>query len=163
MATPKEMVDERLKELGLSKADFARRLGYAGYQWYYDVFSAQRTKLTEELLEQIAQALEWPRDHFKKPGATLRRAEFVQREFSKFLETEVGREAHPETIKILHSMRWDGEFLPSIKLYTAVTLAMEGRYTPAQIADAIKLEEDDSRPSSEPEETQTRKSARRRR
>jgi hypothetical protein len=163
MATPKEMVDARLRDLKMSKATLARKLGYAGYQWYYDVFSAGRTKLTDELLEQISEALGWPRDHFKKPGATLRRSEYVQREFAKFLDTEVGREAHPETIKILSSMQWTGEFLPSAKLFAAVTLAMEGRYTPAQLVDAMRLEEGDAETGSGPDETQARKVAKRKR
>ena len=144
MATPKEMVDTRLAELGMSKADFARKLGYAGYQGYYDLFSAKRTQLTEKKLEEIAEVLGWPRDHFQSPGATLRRAEFIQSELAKFLATEVGREAHPETIKILRSMQFTGEVLPTAKLYRAVALAMEERYTPAQLLEATRLEQADA-------------------
>jgi hypothetical protein len=142
------MVEARLAELGMSKTDFARKLGYVNYQGYYDLFGpTQRTKLTDKKLEQIAEVLQWPRDHFKDPVGTIKREDYIRREFQKFLQTDVGREAHQETIRILESMRWTGEFLPSKQLYVAVTIAMEGRYTQAQIIDALKLEEDDARES----------------
>lgn len=163
MATPKEMVDERLTELGMSKTDFARKLGYASYQGYYDLFSGQRTQLTDEKLAQIAEVLKWPRDHFKAPGRTAQRAEYIRKEFNKYLEHEVGRDALPETHRILESMQWTGDLLPSKELYIAVTIAMEGRYTAAQVADALKLEVDDAVRTAKPDETQTRKAAPRKR
>lgn len=155
MATPKEMVDERLAELGISKSEFAKRLGYTGYQGYYDLFSGERTKLTPEKLEQIAAVLEWPKDHFKAPGNTLKRDEYIRKEFRKYLDTEVGRDAHPETHRILESMRWTGDFLPSKELFVAVTVAMEGRYTTVQIAGAMKLEQEDAKAAMESSQQST--------
>jgi hypothetical protein len=107
--------------------------------------------------------LKWPRDHFKKPGATLRRSEYVRAEFEKFLGSEVGRSAHPETIRVLESMQWNGEFLPTETLYKAVTFAMEGHYTPAQIAAALQLEAEDAVRGAKPDEGRAAKSARRKR
>lgn len=165
MATPKELVDERLLELGLSKTAFAKKLGYSSYQGYYDLFSGNRTQLTDEKLAQIAEALDWPRDHFRNPGAAVRRTEYINRELAKFLESEIGREAHPETVRILRSMQWTGEFLPSARLYRDVALIMEARYTPAQILDAQHLEEMDAKIAREatPDETQPAKTAPRKR
>ena len=145
MASPKEMVDARLIELGISKTDFAKRLGYTTYQGYHDLFGPNpRTKLTDKKLEQIAEVLEWPRNHFRNPTQTLKREDYIRREFQKFLASDVGREAHPETIKVLESMRWTGDVLPTAKLYVAVTLAMEERYRPVQLLDAVRLEADDA-------------------
>lgn len=143
MATPKEMVDARLEELGISKTEFAKRLGYATYQGYHDLFSGQRIRLTDEKLSQIAEVLEWPRDHFKDPTKTLEREEYIRREFKKYLATEVGKTADPETHRILESMRWTGKYLPDARLYQVLTLVMEGRYTDAQILDALELEAKD--------------------
>lgn len=143
MATPKEMVDDRLAELGWSKTEFAKKLGYTTYQGYHDLFGSQRTKLTDEKLAQIAEVLEWPRDHFKDPNKTIEREEFVRKTFAKYMRSEVGLKSDAETNKILESMRWVGKFLPSVRLYQAVALAMEGKYTPEQLVGALELAEAD--------------------
>lgn len=149
----------------MSKTDLARKLGYTSYQGYHDLFVSHRIQLTEEKLEQIAEALKWARDHFRKPGASLRRTEYINKEFAKFLDSEIGRESHPETVRILRSMQWNGEFLPSARLYRDVALIMEARYTPAQILDAQHLEEMDAKAAREatPDETQAVKTAPRKR
>lgn len=143
MATPREMVEERLAELGMSKTELAQSLGYKTYQGYHDLFVSGRTKLTPRKLEEVAEALRWPRDHFKNPVNTLKREDYIRREFGKFLASEVGREANRETVKVLESMKWTGDVLPTKKLYIAVTLAMEERYRPVQLLDAIRLEAED--------------------
>lgn len=145
MATPKEMVDARLRELGWTKAEFSRKLGYSGYGGYYDLFSAQRTQLTDERLEQIADLLQKPRDWLKARGEqnARKREHYIREQFALYLESEVGKSADPETHKILGSMQWTGKWLPDVRLYQALTLVMEGRYTTEQVLDAIKLEEED--------------------
>lgn len=129
----------------MSKTDFAKKLGYATYQGYYDLFSGQRTKLTDEKLAQIAEVLKWPRDHFRDPTKTLEREEYIRREFRKYLSSEVGRSADPETHKILESMSWTGKYLPDARLYQVLTLVMEGRYADVQVLDALELEERDKK------------------
>ncbi|HYC44505.1 MAG TPA: hypothetical protein VED01_03375 [Burkholderiales bacterium] len=144
MATIKELVDARLAELGLTKTDFVKKLGYSTYQAYYDLFSSQRTRLTDEKLEQIAEALQWPKDHFRDPAKTLERETYIRQEFEKYLRSEIGRTADPETHRILKSMQWLGKYLPNAKLYQILTLTMEGRYTAAQLLDALELEAADN-------------------
>jgi hypothetical protein len=163
MANPKEMVDARLRELRMSKATFARKLGYVGYQGYYDLFSRGRTALTPEKLEQIAAVLGWPRDHFQKPGDTLRRSAHIRAELDKFLASEVGKHAHPDTVKILESMQWTGQFLPTATLYMAVTLAMEGHYSAAQLAAAAQLELEDAARESDANDAHAAKRLKRKR
>jgi hypothetical protein len=137
------MVDARLEELGMTKVDFAKKLGYSGYGGYYDLFSGQRTALTEKKLAEIAEALGWPRDHFKDPTKTLEREEYIRREFRKYMQSDVGRSADPETHKILESMQWTGKYLPDVRLYQVLTLVMERSYTAAQVLDALALEDED--------------------
>lgn len=155
MATPKEMVDARLDELGMSKTQLMRELGYkTGYADYHTLFVTKPHQLTDEKLAAIARILKWPENHFKDPAKTLERAEYIRREFQKYLRTEIGRSADPETHRILESMQWTGKWLPSVTLYQAVTLAMEGRYTAAQLLDALELEAQDRAEEAAAKETQ---------
>jgi transcriptional regulator with XRE-family HTH domain len=143
MATPKEMVDRRLKELGWSKAKLAKKLGYqTGYQDYYSLFVTNPHQLTKEKLIEIAKVLGKPDDWLQDGGETSarKREHYIRAEFEKYLQTEVGRSADPETHKILESMQWTGQWLPSVRLYQSVQLTMEGKYTPAQMLDAMELE-----------------------
>jgi hypothetical protein len=141
MATIKRIVDQRLEELGLEKTELGRRLGYKNpYLGYYQLVSSDRVKLSDEKLERIAEALEWPRDHFKDPAKTIDREAYVRDIFEQFMKTDVARAADPETLSIIKSMKWLGKWLPSVKLYQAVVLAMEGRYTAAELAQSHMLE-----------------------
>lgn len=146
MATPKEMVDARLRELRMSKAALMKKIGYStGYQDYYNLFVIKQHQLTDEVREKIASVLGRQSDWLKDGGefSALKRERYIREQFEQFLQSDVGRAADPETIKILQSMQWTGKYLPSKRLYQAVTLAMEERYTAAQLADAMELEEQD--------------------
>jgi hypothetical protein len=66
---PKEMIDERLKELGWSKAQLMKRLGYrTGYQDYWNLFVVRKHPLPEEKLAQIATVLGKPSDWLSDGG-----------------------------------------------------------------------------------------------
>lgn len=141
MANIKKMVDDRLAELGLDKTELGRRLGYKqAYVGYYQLVTADRSKLSEKRLEQVAEALDWPRTHFKEPAATLVREAYIEKTFNEFLASPVAKTVDPETIQLLRSMKWQGRYLPSLLLYQNAALAMEGRYTPAELAQAQMLE-----------------------
>jgi len=119
MATPKEMVDKRLKELGWSKAKLAKKLGYqTGYQDYYSLFVTNPHQLTEAKLTEIARVLGKPDDWLHEGGeqSARKREHYIREQFEKYLQTEVGRTADPETHKILESMQWTGKWLPSVLL-----------------------------------------------
>jgi hypothetical protein len=148
MATPKEtgdvkaikaIVDKRLRELKMSKVAFAKKLGYAGYGGYYDLFSKQRIELTDEKLADIAEALKWGRDRFSDPERARKREEIVHEAFEAYLESDVAKARNPETNKILGSMQWTGEYLPTVELYQLVGLAMEGKYRVEELHDAAQL------------------------
>jgi hypothetical protein len=146
MATPKEMVDARLKELRMSKGALMKKVGYqTGYPDYYNVFVTKPWQLTDEVKEKIAAVLGRQPDWLKDGGefSALRRERYIREQFELYLQSEVGREADPETHRILASMQWTGKYLPSKRLYQHVTLAMEERYTAAQLLDSIDLEEQD--------------------
>lgn len=146
MATPKEMVDARLEELGMSKGALMKKIGYqTGYQDYYNVFVQKPWQLTDEIREKIAAVLGRPPGWLKDGGefSALKRERYIREQFDLFLQSDVGRAADPETIRILQSMQWTGKYLPSKRLYQAVTLAMEADYTAAQLVDALELEEQD--------------------
>lgn len=155
MATPKELVDYRLKELRMSKATLMKRIGYqTGYQDYYNVFVTSPHQLTDAVREKIAAVLGRQSDWLKEGGefSALKRERYIREQFEQYLQSEVGRTADPETHRILASMQWTGKYLPSKRLYQAVTLAMEERYTAAQLLDAMELEEQDrkAKPSPRP-------------
>lgn len=144
MATPKELVDERLSVLEMSPTELGLKLGYKnGYQGYHDLFVSGRIKLTEEKLNQIADLLELPRSHFVAPDQTLARDRYVREKFAAFLKTEIGRSIDADTKRTIESMKFLGKWLPTVQLYQAVALAIEGRYSVAQLAEALELEESD--------------------
>lgn len=146
MATPKEMVDARLKELRMSKAALMKSIGYqTGYQDYYNLFVAKQHQLTDEVREKIASVLGRQANWLKEGGefSAMKRERFIREQFELYLQSEVGQSADPETHKILQSMQWTGKYLPSKRLYQAVTLAMEERYTAAQLVEAMELEDQD--------------------
>lgn len=146
MATPKELVEEELERRKWSKAKLMKTLGYStGFADFYSLFVKNPHQLTKEKRIQIAEVLGKPRDWLMEDGdaRAQKREIYIRREYKKYLASPAGRVADPETHKILESMQWNGKYLPDERLYVAVSLVMEGRYTAEQVLDALQLEDDD--------------------
>ena len=124
------MVDQRLEELGWTPTDLGRKLGYKhAYQGYYTLFVSERTQLTISKLQQIAEVLELPRNHFVEPDTTAARLEYVRNVLAEFATTEIGRAIDDDTRRTLASVRFLGDQLPTVRTYQALALALVGTST----------------------------------
>lgn len=139
MKKPREILADALSEKGVTPTDLGRMLGYKNpYHAVYSLLHGRR-QFSRQLQERVADLLGYPRDHFEAPDRTARRVAHIHTTFQAFLETELGSKIDPETRRTLEGIPFTGRRLPTVALYQAIALAMEGRYTVDQME---QLEQD---------------------
>lgn len=132
MKSPRELLAEALDEKSLRQVDLGRLLGYKNpYHAVHQVLIGKRP-FSKRLQERVADLLGYPKNHFSAPDETAKRVAYVHRTFQAFLRTELGAKTDEETRRILQSMPFTGKRLPTVALYQAIALALEGKYTSDQ-------------------------------
>lgn len=133
MKSPRELLADALSEKAVSPTDLGRMLGYKNpYHAVYALLHGKR-KFSRRLQERVADLLGYPKAHFEAPDDTARRVAYIHRTFQAFLRTEIGAKTDEETRRILQGMAFTGKRLPTVALYQAFALALEGKYTSDQL------------------------------
>lgn len=138
MKSPRELLADALSEKGVSPTDLGRMLGYKNpYHAVYALLRGRR-KFSRKLQEKVADLLGYSRNHFEAPDLTAKRMAYVHRTFQEFLKTEIGTKIDSETQRTLRGIPFTSR-LPTVALYQAIALAMDGKYTTDQLTE---LEQD---------------------
>jgi hypothetical protein len=133
MKSPRELLADALAEKGLRQVDLGRMLGYKNpYHAVHQVLMGKRP-FSRRMQEKVAELLGYPKNHFGSPDETARRVAYIHRTFQTFLHTEIGAKTDEETRRILQGMAFTGKRFPTVALYQAFALALEGKYTGEQL------------------------------
>jgi hypothetical protein len=134
MKSPRELLAEALEEKKIRQVDLGRMLGYKNpYHAVHSIVTGDRP-FSRRLQERVADLLGYPKNHFEAPDETARRVAYIHRTFQAFLHTDIGAKTDEETRRILQGMPFTGKRLPTVALYQAFALALEGKlYTSDQL------------------------------
>lgn len=133
-ATPGELLREALKRAGTSPTELGKRLGFVTpYQTVKRWMDGRGFNVDNQ--RKAAEALQLPSNYFTQPDIAAARERYRLRVFSDFLGTEIGQRASAEHRRILESVRFPGEQLPSVNLYSAWALHLEERIPIEQVAE----------------------------
>jgi hypothetical protein len=131
-AEPGELLRDALTDAGMSPTELGKRLGYANPYLTVKRWIDGRG-FNAENQAKVAEVLGLSAHHFAKPDLDAYRERYRIRVFAEFLRTEIGEHTTPEERRVLGSARFNGKLLPSVNLYTAWALSLQGRITLAQV------------------------------
>lgn len=137
--TPEELLEETLTKLGVTKSELGRRFGSKQpYQLVHkwtkgQGFNERNQRATEDFLG-------LPRGFFQdedKAAAHLREA-YRARVLEEFLATELGTKATEAEVRVLGSIRFLDDLLPTAAFFASTLLALKHCLSPDEVAEVLQ-------------------------
>jgi hypothetical protein len=136
--TPGQLLERTLKRLGIKKVELARRIAGPKADYLLVHRWTKDRGFNEKNQRLVAEALELPIDYFARPDEAAVKELHARRTLERFLGTELGSKATPSEIRVLRSVKFVDDILPTETLYTLFLLALHHRLTDEQVAEALE-------------------------
>lgn len=127
--TPVEILREELERAGIEKTELGRKLGSKSPYIYVREILTGRKAFDAELQAKVADALGKPRNFFSDPQEASVREAHIAETFAKFCRGDIGSKLDDEIRRSLKAFPFLGRKLPTVSLYEAMALAMQGHMT----------------------------------
>lgn len=141
--TPEQLLEETLIELGVRKTDLGRH--FKAKQPYQLVQKWIKGQGFNERNQRAAEDfLGLPRGYFERPeqASHHRREAHRVRVLEEFLATDLGKEATESEVRVLRSIRFLDDILPTTATYAAILLALSHRLASEKVAEVLQYNEE---------------------
>lgn len=128
--------DAVLKQRNIGKTEIGKRIG----ENYLTINRWTHGRgFNEENQRRAAEALGLAPDAFRDPDLAAARERYRKRVFSDFCDTELGRSASEQELRLLDRIPFVEDILPLGKTYVAIFLALANRVPEERVPEILEL------------------------